>query len=77
MISSDSVIEAIITLAAVERYGLIIVGASNEGLLQNVVRGNIPYAIAREVDTTVIIFRSSLWKIYLTEVGETQSRCAE
>jgi CIC family chloride channel protein len=60
VIHADSVTDAIVDRATTEKYGLIILGASNEGLLQNVVRGNIPYSIAREVNSTVIIFRSSL-----------------
>jgi CIC family chloride channel protein len=59
-IQSDSVATTIVNLAKVEEYSLIIVGASNEGLLQNIVQGNIPYTIAREVDTTTIVFRSAL-----------------
>ncbi|MEN9871143.1 MAG: hypothetical protein RLZZ171_2131, partial [Cyanobacteriota bacterium] len=39
--------------------GLVILGASNEGLLQNVINGNIPEAIAHHANSTVIIFRNS------------------
>ena len=59
LISANSVSEAIISLTQRKKYGLVILGASNEGLLQNVVKGNIPEAIARRANSTVIIFRSS------------------
>ena len=58
LISANSVSEAIIGLTQRKKYGLVILGASNEGLLQNVVKGNIPEAIARRANSTVIIFRS-------------------
>ena len=57
-ISAYSVAETIIKLIKNKKYGLVILGASNEGLLQNVVKGNIPESIAKQVNTTVIIFRS-------------------
>ncbi len=57
-ISAYSISETIISLVKNKKYGLVILGASNEGLLQNVVKGNIPEAIAKQVNTTVIIFRS-------------------
>jgi len=57
-ISAYSVSETLVKLIKNKKYGLVILGASNEGLLQNVVKGNIPEAIAKQVSTTVIIFRS-------------------
>jgi CIC family chloride channel protein len=60
LISSYSVSEAITNLINQEKHSLVILGASNEGLLQNAVKGNIPQAIAKHADTTVIIFRSSI-----------------
>ncbi|WP_036478848.1 chloride channel protein, partial [Myxosarcina sp. GI1] len=60
VIRSHSVSEAIIKLNQAANYDLIILGASNEGLLQHAVKGNIPKAIARDSTSTVIIFRSSL-----------------
>lgn len=60
LIPASSVSKAIIELTQRKKYGLVVLGASNEGLLQNVVRGNIPEAIARHANSTVIIFRSSL-----------------
>ena len=53
-----SVSETIIDLVQKKKYGLIILGATNKGLLQNAMGGNIPEAIASGVNTTVIIFRS-------------------
>ena len=60
LISSYSVSEAIIKLVNQEKHSLVILGASNEGLLQNAVKGNIPQTIAKNANSTVIIFRSSL-----------------
>ncbi|MCC0178474.1 chloride channel protein [Waterburya agarophytonicola K14] len=57
-ISSYSVSKTIINLTKNKKYGLVLLGASNKGLLQNVIEGNIPQAIATESPTTVIIFRS-------------------
>lgn len=57
-IAAYSISEAIIKLIKNKKYGLVILGASNESLLQNVVKGNIPEAIAKQVNTTVIIFRA-------------------
>ena len=57
-ISAYSISETIIKLTKNKKYGLVVLGASNEGLLQNAVKGNIPEAIARKANTTVIIFRS-------------------
>ena len=59
MLSAYSVSQGIIDLTKRKKYGLVILGASNEGLLQNAMRGNIPEAIARYANATVIIFRSS------------------
>ncbi len=60
LIPAYSVSTAIIELTQRKKYGLVLLGASNEGLLQNVVRGNIPSAIAHHANSTVIIFRSSI-----------------
>lgn len=59
LIPSDSVSKAIIELTQHKKYGLVVLGASNEGLLQNVMNGNIPEAIAHYANSTVIIFRNS------------------
>ena len=58
-IRAYSVPEAIVKLHQAENYDLVILGASSEGMLQNVVHGNIPKEIIRKVSTTVIIVRSS------------------
>ena len=59
LLPAYSVSKAIIERTQRRKYGLVVLGASNEGLLQNVVKGNIPEAIARYANSTVIIFRSS------------------
>jgi len=59
LIPEYSVAQAIIKLTQRKKYGLVVLGASNEGLLQNAVKGNIPEAIARHANSTVIIFRLS------------------
>ncbi|MEY4520705.1 MAG: hypothetical protein RLZZ499_3305 [Cyanobacteriota bacterium] len=59
LITSDSVSKAVIELTQHKKYGLVVLGASNEGLLQNVINGNIPEAIAHHANSTVIIFRNS------------------
>ncbi|MGL6340954.1 MAG: universal stress protein, partial [Waterburya sp.] len=59
LIPGNSVSDTVIDLTQKQRYDLVILGASNEGLLQTVVQGNIPEAIARYANSTVLIFRSS------------------
>ena len=59
LLPAHSISKTIIERTQHRKYGLIVLGASNEGLLQNVVKGNIPEAIARHANSTVIIFRSS------------------
>lgn len=59
LIPNYSVSEAVIELTQHKKYGLVVLGASNEGLLQNAVKGNIPETIARHANSTVIIFRNS------------------
>ncbi|MCA1991741.1 MAG: CBS domain-containing protein, partial [Coleofasciculus sp. S288] len=58
-VRSYSVPEAITHLAHAEQCDVVILGASREGLLQQVVNGNIPEAIARGVNSTVILVRSA------------------
>ncbi|MEL6437814.1 MAG: chloride channel protein [Cyanobacteria bacterium J06621_8] len=58
LLTANSVSQGIIELTTHKKYGLIILGASNEGLLQTMVKGNIPKAIAYHTNSTVIIFRS-------------------
>jgi CIC family chloride channel protein len=54
---SISVANAVIDLATVEQCNLVLLGVTREGLLKQVISGNIPETIARSLDTTVILFR--------------------
>ena len=56
-VRSYSVSDAVIRLADSEQCDVLVLGASREGLLQQVVHGNIPEAIARGVNSTVILVR--------------------
>ncbi|MEM7769743.1 MAG: chloride channel protein [Cyanobacteria bacterium P01_E01_bin.6] len=51
--------DGVITLAWKERTEVLLIGASREGLLQQAIKGNIPEAIARKSDCTVILFRGA------------------
>ncbi len=55
-----SVPEAAIDLAEKEQCDVIVLGASREGMLQQAIRGNIPEAIARGCDCTVILVRGAI-----------------
>ncbi len=59
-IRAQSVPEAAIRFAASEACDVVLLGASREGLLTQVVRGNIPEAIASGVDCTAILVRGAL-----------------
>jgi CIC family chloride channel protein len=59
-ICSSSVVDAIAHLAEAEQASVIMIGASRESLLQQVIHGNIPQAIARDAKSTVILFRGAL-----------------
>jgi CIC family chloride channel protein len=52
---SESVAEAIIDLARAEQDDVIMLGASQSSLLQQMVRGNIPATIAQKSDCTIIL----------------------
>jgi CIC family chloride channel protein len=52
--------EAIIELAQKKQCDVIILGASREGLLKQVMHGNIPEAIARNSNCTVILVRGAI-----------------
>lgn len=54
----SSIPEAIVKLSQRHAYDVILLGASRESLLKQVIRGNIPEAIARASDCTVILVRS-------------------
>lgn len=58
-VRSYSVSDAVIHLAHADRCDVVVLGASREGLLRQVIHGNIPEAIARGVKTTVILVRSA------------------
>ncbi|MBF2072394.1 MAG: chloride channel protein [Synechococcales cyanobacterium C42_A2020_086] len=55
-----SVPEAITQLAQREQCDVIMLGASREGLLQQVIKGNIPESIARDSNCTVILVRGAI-----------------
>ncbi|MGA7953891.1 MAG: universal stress protein [Gloeobacterales cyanobacterium] len=59
-ISSSSVSEAILECAQQEHSEVIILGASREGMLQQVLHGNIPASISQANDQTVILVRGHL-----------------
>jgi CIC family chloride channel protein len=58
-VRSYSVSEAVIHLAHADQCDVVVLGASREGLLQQVMNGNIPEAISRGVNSTVILVRSA------------------
>jgi CIC family chloride channel protein len=58
-VRSYSVSDAVIHLAHAQQCDVLVLGASREGLLQQVVHGNIPEAIARGVNSTVILVRGA------------------
>lgn len=57
---ADSVADAIVDLVEKDQCDVIVLGASREGLLQQVIQGNIPEQIARHSDCTVILVRQAL-----------------
>ena len=59
-VRSHSVSEAVIQLATTEECDVVLLGASREGLLRQAIQGNVPEAIARGVDCTVILVRGAL-----------------
>lgn len=59
-IRSHSVSDALVHFTESEHCSLIVLGGTREGLLSQVIQGNIPNAIARRVESTVIVFRSAL-----------------
>jgi len=61
-IQATSVIDAVITLSRSARVDVIVLGASREGLLQQVLSGNIPEAIARKSECTVMLVRGAIAK---------------
>ncbi|MFB2917068.1 chloride channel protein [Aerosakkonema funiforme] len=59
-VCASSVPEAVIDLAEKEKCDAIVLGASREGMLQQAIKGNIPEAIARGSDCTVILVRGAI-----------------
>ena len=55
-----SVPDAAIDLAQKDQCDAIVLGASREGMLQQAIKGNIPEAIARGCDCTVILVRGAI-----------------
>lgn len=58
-VCAKSVADALIDLTQKDRCDAIVLGASREGLLKQVIQGNIPEAVARGCDCTVILVRSA------------------
>lgn len=56
-LSDPSIPDAVIRLAWREHCDVIMLGASREGLLKQVIKGNIPEAIASQSNRTVILVR--------------------
>jgi CIC family chloride channel protein len=59
-ICSASVADALSDLAQIRGCAAIVLGASREGLLKNVIHGNLPTQIATHADATVFVFRGAL-----------------
>ncbi|MEM8778937.1 MAG: chloride channel protein [Cyanobacteria bacterium P01_G01_bin.49] len=59
-IRSQSVADALVHLAAAESCDVVMLGVSREGLLEQVIHGNIPKMIAQQVESTVILVRGAL-----------------
>ncbi|NRB08182.1 MAG: chloride channel protein [Richelia sp.] len=58
-ITADSVAKTIVSVAKKQKVDTILMGATREKLLQQVINGNIPETIARQSDCTVVIVRSA------------------
>jgi len=58
-ICSAAVADTIIDVSRTGQYDVVVLGASREGLLQQAIHGNIPEAIARGCDCTVILVRKA------------------
>ena len=54
-----SVVQRTIDLAHRQHYDVVLLGASEQTSLQQMLRGNIPYEIARGCDSTVILVRGA------------------
>ncbi|MCY7273761.1 MAG: chloride channel protein [Phormidesmis sp. CAN_BIN44] len=58
-VCADSVPAAVLNYAKQDQSDVIVLGASREGLLQQVQQGNIPAVISRQSNCTVILVRAS------------------
>lgn len=58
-IISSAVAEGLIHLVKTGDFDVVVLGASREGMLQQAFRGNIPAAIASQVDSTVVLVRGA------------------
>ncbi len=58
-VCSPFVADAVIELVRNDQCDVVVLGASREGLLQQAIHGNIPEAIARGCDCTVILVRKA------------------
>ncbi|MGD1712602.1 chloride channel protein [Dapis sp. BLCC M172] len=58
-VCSKSVSEAVVDLANAHHSDVVVIGASKEGFLRHMINGNIPEAIARGCDCTVILVRAA------------------
>jgi CIC family chloride channel protein len=56
-VCSTSIADALSDLAEMRQCAAIVLGASRERLLKNVIHGNLPTQIASQTNTTVFIFR--------------------
>lgn len=59
-VCSNSVSDAVIDMAQKDQCDVIVLGASREGMLQQAIHGNIPEAIARHSQCTVILVRKAI-----------------
>ncbi|ANV86504.1 chloride channel protein [Picosynechococcus sp. PCC 7117] len=59
-IRSSHIADSLIRLIKEETYDLVILGASRESLFQKALHGNIPEAIAKGTNRTVVIIRGAL-----------------
>lgn len=59
-VCANSVVEAVVDMAHKDQCDVIVLGASREGLLQQAIQGNIPEAIARQSNCTVILVRKAI-----------------
>jgi chloride channel protein, CIC family len=59
-VCARSVADAVIDLAQKDQCDVIVLGATREGLLQQVIQGNIPEEIARRCSCTVILVRGAI-----------------